>query len=353
MRKIEDKYELIEKIDEGGTAEVWKARHMLGDFPCAVKIMKISRSLFEACRNEYKKLCQLSHPNIVRTYELDYIEESGLAYMSMELIRGKTWDSIIEEKLDFTAQQCIDSLTQMVNVLAYLHSGIGYTKHQDIKPSNIMVEGNKTYLIDFNLADNSNPDLGTAPYKCPLVEQNREWTRYADIWALAVSWYELITQNRLFNFTDAPKFVVPNKSDAVIDIPENMVGAICNIINGEGQDTTPECYRSLFSIPHQTSKIAEIPEEIQKHFNITSRNQQFLTLAMLNQENPRVPRSKNVLIKSALHERNLPAGSDAVKKMRRVFSELKSRKIIIYTGKGSSKAVLTDEFTQMFFSLPK
>ena len=87
-------YKLTKPIGTGGTAEVWAAQHTIGQFPCAVKIMHMTRHAFDLCREEFKLLSLVYHPNIVRTFDMGFIDDTDQAYLSMEYISGDSWEEL-------------------------------------------------------------------------------------------------------------------------------------------------------------------------------------------------------------------------------------------------------------------
>ena len=108
-------YQLTREIGTGGTAEVWVAQHTLGRFPCAVKMMHMTRNAFKLCREEFRILSQVYHPNIVRTFDMGFIDDTDQAYLSMEYVSGKPWDKLQTQTVP--AIDAVRWLRQMVSVL--------------------------------------------------------------------------------------------------------------------------------------------------------------------------------------------------------------------------------------------
>lgn len=340
---IDGRYELRERIGVGGTATVWSAMHTLGRFPCVVKFMNRTRGAYELGLDEFRLLSNVYHPNIVRTFAIGVLEGHDHIYISMELLDGTTLIPYVEKKLKPDPSKVLGWLQELVSVLAYIHGPELRIIHKDIKPANIMVGPAGSKLIDFNISEAGSFQQGTAPYKCPSVESDMRWTNFADLWALAVTFYEVLTQHELFQ--EKTTFDVGLDRACPPGFPPRTFEALKAVILGRGRDVEdPARYHELFATDEHSKRWTEIPEAIATTFNITSRNQHFLTLGMMNQPDPRSLRSKSALSREALHGAGLPAGAETVKKLRAVYSQLKSRGVVEYGHKADRSARLTEEF---------
>jgi serine/threonine protein kinase len=339
---INEQYELIEPIGSGSSCDVWSAHHLLGDFICALKFLNPSRIALSLGKDEFRLLAQIYHPNIIRTFDMGYVKGRTQPFMSMEYMSGKSFKQVIDEKESISPQCVFGWLDQLLSVLCYLR-GMNII-HKDIKPANIMFEGDKAVLIDFNISLKDDPLIGTPIYKCPTVEQLGSWTPYADLWALALSFYELLAQREIFDYSTS--FDPDLNDDCPKGFPENTFIALKDIIQGEGQNVEINQIKSLFKLDEPISNWTEIPETLCKEFNISSRNQKFLTLYLMNQLDSNIPQSKNVILAGALKEAGLPAGQEAMRRLRPVFSQLKTKGVIDYTGKGNQKVLFANVFSK-------
>jgi serine/threonine protein kinase len=185
--------------------------------------------------------------------------------------------------------------------------------------------------------------MGTQAWKCPTVTQDNRWTAFADLWALAVTFYEALTGAPLFQ--SSGRFDVELDRDCVKGFPQVTFEKIKAIIQGNVDHETPvEQYHELFGTSEGPAVLNEIPSELAERFSITSKRQTFLTLAMLNHHKMDQLRSKSVIIREALYASNQPAGQDAMRRYRAVFSQLKSTGVVEYGGKANKKAMLTQTF---------
>jgi len=340
---IDRKYCLKEEIGKGGTAKVWSATHTLGNFPCVVKLMNATPQAYEHALGEFRTLSNLAHPSIVRTFDMGLVAEQGHSYISMELVRGEELVPYVLGQKTVTPSVALQWLRDMVDVLAFIHHPEVRIIHKDIKPNNIIVGDHGAKLIDFNISTTGTPEMGTDAYKCPTVQQERRWTNYADLWALAVTFYEVLVGRPLFE--EETSFDVDLSDPCPKGLPKQTFDCLKAIIRGEGQeDLEVNRYHELFGTKVQLTSWSEVPAHLASEFSISSKNQHFLTLAMMNQADPAKLRSKNELLKEALYGAGLPAGANQLKRLRGVFSQLKSLDVVEYGGKGNKRARLTEVF---------
>ena len=337
---IDNKYKLIEPIGSGASCKVWSAINLYGDFKVAIKFLNSNKKAFELGKQEFKLLTQIQHPSIVRIFDMDQINDTNQAYISMEYLHGKTFGEIIEKKERISSEDIMKYLRQLVSVLQYLRRLL--IKHKDIKPTNLMIRDNDAMLIDFNISLTDNFTYGTQAYKCPSVNQNMRWDYYGDVWALALSFYELLTFREVYENTTS--FKVSLEEVCPANFPEKTFEALKDIILGAGQECSVDDYKGLFCVEQSVQGSIEIPQLILEKYGITSQNQKFLLSFLLNQLNPRTPKAKDVITRDALRNAGLPAGKDAMKKLKAVFSQLKSKGILDYSGKNKKKVVLIDNF---------
>ena len=162
----------------------------------------------EKFKKEAKRLSELNNPHIVRVY--DFFEENATAYYSMEYIRGKS----LADKLKSTSlsESAVEKyLTQLLDALSVIHSK--HLWHLDIKPANILVNGNNVVLIDFGASKQieSNSTLTTSSvmaytpgFAAPEQLQGDLSTlgAWTDFYALGATIYQLLTLNVPPSFSD-------------------------------------------------------------------------------------------------------------------------------------------------------
>lgn len=197
-----NRYELIEKIGEGGMAEVYKARcHKLNRFD-AVKILKREFSTDAGVVDKFKReataIANLSDPNIVNI--LDVGTQDEINYIVMEYVKGKTLKQLIRENGKIDSQKTIEYAIQITKALDCAHRN--NIIHRDVKPQNILVtEDNIIKVTDFGIAKstdsqtitNTSKILGSAHYFSPEQAKGNYVDYRTDIYSLGIVLYEMVT----------------------------------------------------------------------------------------------------------------------------------------------------------------
>ena len=344
--EVNGKYELIECLGTGSMGEVWRSKHLLGDFDCALKFSETDDATFELAVEEFKVLRELYHPNVVRIFDMDLAHGSNQAYLSMVYLSGDDLEDLIESEESPSPLLVVGWLKQLVNALRYLHSLPWPIIHKDIKPANIVTDGDQAILIDFNISGVNDFLCGTQSHKCPLVETEMEWSVYADVWALAVTFYELVTGKPLFE--DETNFDVELSCPCPAGFPKPVFAAIESVIRGGGQEASPSDYMQLFKLNEARTSTDQLPEALAQKYGITSKRQKTLVLAHLNLSRMDQPRAKTAVINEYYKTRGLPLSQDERKRYVAVYSPLKKMGVVRYTKPVKGKVVLTDEFIADF-----
>ena len=201
-RILENRYELLEEIGDGGTATVFKARCTVLDRIVAVKILKEELARDQAFvrkfRSEAQAAAQLSHPNIVNIYDVG--EEDGLHYIVMEYVEGTSLNDYIDARAPLLPDDAIRIAVMICDALEQAHSrGI---IHRDIKPHNILMtpEG-EIKVADFGIAraprtstiTYSGNIMGSVHYISPEHARGAVVDATTDIYSLGCLMYEMLT----------------------------------------------------------------------------------------------------------------------------------------------------------------
>lgn len=198
-----NRYEIIEKIGNGGMATVYKSKDRVLNRYVAVKILRdeftTDEEFIKRFRIEAQSAASLTHPNIVSIFDVG--NEGSLYYIVMELIKGKTLKEIItEENGPLSWKWSLNVVTQIASALETAHKN--NIVHRDIKPHNIIItEDGIAKVTDFGIAkavSNSTitafgTTIGSVHYFSPEHARGGYTDAKSDLYSLGVVMYEMLT----------------------------------------------------------------------------------------------------------------------------------------------------------------
>lgn len=200
-KMLDDRYEIVEVIGEGGMAIVYRALDHRLNRDVAVKIMRDEMAADEEFRRRFctesHAVAMLSHPNIVAVYDVSH--NDNVEYIVMELVDGITLKQYIERKGVVAWKEVVHFTKQISKALAHAHErGI---IHRDIKPQNIMLLRDGTIKVgDFGIAalenevyENNGEAIGSIHYIAPEQARGECPDARSDIYSLGVMMYEMLT----------------------------------------------------------------------------------------------------------------------------------------------------------------
>ena len=212
-KRLDGRYEIKEIIGVGGMAVVYKAYDNIDDRIVAIKILKdefLSNEEFKRrFKNESKAISVLSHPNIVRVFNVSFGDR--LQYIVMEYVDGITLKEYIEQQGTINWKEAVHFMGQILAALQHAHDkGI---VHQDIKPQNILLLHDGTIKVtDFGIARFSRADnnitttdkaIGSVHYISPEQARGEITDEKADIYSVGVVMYEMLTGQLPFQSNSA------------------------------------------------------------------------------------------------------------------------------------------------------
>ncbi|HTQ84911.1 MAG TPA: serine/threonine-protein kinase [Candidatus Solibacter sp.] len=206
------RYELLEEVGRGAMGVVYRSRDPLIGRTVAVKTLKLDDvkqgkddpEALERFQNEIRAAGRLAHPNIVVIHDAGVDAEIGLFYITMEFVQGRSLAKMIEEKQAFPIPRVLRIMEQACRAHDYAHHT--HIVHRDIKPANLLMgELDTVKITDFGTAKilerggtQSGQIVGTPSYMSPEQVKGRPVDGRADVFALAVILYELLTGERPF-----------------------------------------------------------------------------------------------------------------------------------------------------------
>lgn len=200
--EINDRYQIIRPLGEGGMANVYLAHDLILDRDVSVKLLRLDLRDDPATKRRFQRealaATQLNDPHIVRVYDVG--TDQGLQYMVMEYVKGTDLKDYLKAHGPLPLPQVIDIMEQVLAAVQAAHAhGI---IHRDLKPQNILIDDHQHIKItDFGIATAStnnaltqtNTLLGSVHYLSPEQARGGMATEQSDIYALGIILYELLT----------------------------------------------------------------------------------------------------------------------------------------------------------------
>lgn len=226
-QKINERYEIVRSIGEGGMANVYLAHDVILNRDVAIKVLRgdleNDEKFIRRFQREAKSVSDLSHPNIVEVYDVG--EEDGQHYIVMEYIDGKTLKQLVQKRGALTVAEVIDIMSQLTGGLSCAHDA--YIIHRDIKPQNIMILDNGMVKItDFGIAmsmnatqlTQTNSVMGSVHYLPPEQASGKGATIQSDIYSAGILMYELLTGSVPFKGDNAVEIALKQMKERIPSI---------------------------------------------------------------------------------------------------------------------------------------
>jgi eukaryotic-like serine/threonine-protein kinase len=193
-------YEVLAHLSRGRSLDVYDAWSLERDCRCVAKVVRPDQHSPRARRRltrEGELLLELTHPHLVRAYEL---RRRPRTVLILETLSGETLEHMSEAGRRRLAIADVAHLgLQLCSAIGYLH-GRGYL-HLDLKPANVIVQGGQAKVIDLSLARHPGPvprGRGTPPYLSPEQARGGSVGPAADVWGIGATLYEAATRERPF-----------------------------------------------------------------------------------------------------------------------------------------------------------
>lgn len=240
--KINNRYEIIKSIGEGGMANVYLAKDIILERDVAVKVLRTDLSEDETFIRRFQRealsASSLSHQNVVSVYDVG--EDNGKYYIVMEYIKGETLKHLIRKRKKLTLIEAVDIMLQITDGLSAAHDI--YIIHRDLKSQNIMIDVDGSVKItDFGIAmaqnssslTQTNSVMGSVHYLPPEQASGKKATLKGDIYSLGILFYELLTGELPFRGENAVEIALKQMKEpmpSVRRINKDIPQSIENII---------------------------------------------------------------------------------------------------------------------------
>lgn len=241
-QKINDRYQIIKTIGEGGMANVYLAYDTILDRNVAVKVLRgdlaTDEKFVRRFQREALSASSLSHPNIVEVYDVG--EDNGSYYIVMEYIEGKHLKQLLKKRGNLTLTEVVDVMLQVTDGMSAAHDS--YIIHRDIKSQNIMIlENGLIKITDFGIAmalnstqlTQTNSVMGSVHYLPPEQASGKGATIQSDVYSMGILMYELLTGTLPFRGDNAVEIALkhikepfPTVRDKVNNLPQSIENII-------------------------------------------------------------------------------------------------------------------------------
>ena len=228
-QKINDRYEIIRAIGEGGMANVYLGYDTILDRNVAIKVLRGDLSNDEKFVRRFQRealsASSLAHQNIVEMYDVG--EDDGVYYIVMEYVDGKTLKQLLKKRGTLTLSEAIDIMSQLTDGMAHAHDS--YIIHRDLKPQNIMIKDDgQIKITDFGIAmalnstqlTQTNSVMGSVHYLPPEQASGKGCTIKSDIYSMGIIFYELLTGSLPFRGDNAVEIALKHMREPLPSLRE-------------------------------------------------------------------------------------------------------------------------------------
>lgn len=234
-----DRYRLKLRIAIGGMGEVWQAEDELILRPVAIKILKeeylSDPNFLERFRSEARSAALVEHEGIANVF--DYGEDTGAAYLVMELVPGESLSRLLEREKRLPEDRVLDIMAQTSRALAAAHArGL---VHRDIKPGNLLITPDgKVKITDFGIArvgdqvplTKTGQVMGTVQYLAPEQATGKSSTPATDLYSLGVVSYEALAGKRPFTGENQMAIAMAHINEMPPALPESIDPRVQNLV---------------------------------------------------------------------------------------------------------------------------
>jgi serine/threonine-protein kinase len=280
---LADRFAILERIGEGGTGVVYKAKQLSVDRIIAIKVLgahvSTDPSWVKRFHNEARAASRLDHPNTVRLIDFGQTKE-GLLFIAMEFLHGKSLRDVIDQEGRLAVPRALRIVSQMCQSLSEAHSqGI---IHRDIKPDNVHLEqrNNQDFVkvLDFSVAKLDAPDamvtragvvFGTPSYMSPEQGRGVPLDRRSDVYACGIVLYEMLNGKPPFEDKVPTQVVMMHLRDKpapLQNVPPQIAQIVMKALEKDparrqqtADDLGNECEQALMEVAPRATPMSGVP----------------------------------------------------------------------------------------------
>ncbi|WP_315067356.1 Stk1 family PASTA domain-containing Ser/Thr kinase [uncultured Clostridium sp.] len=298
-----NRYELLEKIGEGGMSEVFKARDNKLNRFVAAKILKNefcdNPGIVEKFKGEATAIATLSDNNIVNILDVGTQEE--INYIVMEYVKGKTLKDIIKQVGKMNYETAISVAIQIAKALDCAHRN--NIIHRDVKPQNILVtEDGVMKVTDFGIAKfsssetitNTSTIMGSAHYLSPEQAKGTFIDCRTDLYSLGVVLYEMVTGRLPFQADTAVTIALKHLQEEVVP-PKSINSKVPDSLNQlilKAMEKEP--IKRYQSAKEMISDLQKIKDDPNASIDNEEENDHTIIMSAVTEQIPKSEETKNI-----------------------------------------------------------
>ena len=341
-QKVNNRYEILKTIGEGGMANVYLAQDTILDRDVAIKVLRGDLAnddkFVRRFQREALSASSLSHPNIVEIYDVG--EDDGDYFIVMEYVPGKNLKQLLKRRGSLTVEEVVDIMLQITSAMSVAHDNL--IIHRDLKPQNILImDDGGVKITDFGIAmalnatqlTQTNSAMGSVHYFPPEQANGKGATLKSDVYSLGIMMYELLTGELPFRGDNAVEIALKHLKEPIPSI----------------RDTHPLIPQSVENVIIKAT--AKNPKN--RYANANEMHEDLKTV--LNRERLKEPKiklkySEGVLEEVEFIDKNADIDSSIVKEIKDDDKSPKNKKLMIILG--SCFGVLCLVLLFIFFVFP-
>jgi eukaryotic-like serine/threonine-protein kinase len=283
---LNGRYELRRRIGGGSMGEVWRGQDLVLGRTVAVKIVLPAlldtptfRARFVA---EARVMAMMDHPGIVGVFDYGYAEHDdpdtpGAAFLVMEFIEGESLDKVLARTGPLEPRFALKVLASLLDALAAVHrTGV---VHRDVKPANVMLTSTGVVLADFGIARSSeslgltaaDALMGTVPYLAPELFQSETPTPAADVYAVGILGYELLSGRQPFQAANTAAVMYKHMHEPPPPLPGYVAAPAAEVLWRALEKDAAHRWSDGADMAAAVRRVLDGPVEVGEHADLAFR----------------------------------------------------------------------------------